>query len=506
MTTDDQNQPADETEIEAVESVLLPNTGFVDDAIAESSLTDEDIAYIPPTDEELSAAAPQMQGLIPLINLSRDEIQKLYESRVAQIGPEKFLSQVAVSGSFENLIWFTLQNFSAEAERTQTAVTQIIDKDLFNYKLERDGKTILSNTGFKAQHPNETKMVSGEAGMVAMLSTKRGQIRRIPLYNSGFSIDIRSAHNDDLSVLLRRCRAELDEYGREFGSHFYAYSDLIIKRSFFDSILQLTIGASLKDWKKPGVLMQRLKLSDYDVILTNVASLMWPEGYPYFRIACTRPADQDYPTGCDHVTEINANLTQLIYTNFAALNEQAVAHMVKARMAVEPITPKALAEYQQHLGFDGETVVFDNFEFTLQVPSMADYFQAGEQFNTDLLNEISADNRKGIYSAIVFREARIYLPWIKQMASIDEANRRGNVTEDKAVIAFILDTITSNDKDRVLIKQFTDFVNRSKLSNICYKAFPCEKCNYQPVTSSGFMTMDPQHSFFIQSTQKLMRS
>jgi hypothetical protein len=188
------------------------------------------------------------------------------------------------------------------------------------------------------------------------------------------------------------------------------------------------------------------------------------------------------------------------------MDDVVIQHMVKSRQTAEPIGPKELAAYHKALGFNDTKIVFDDYEFTMIVPSMADYFQAGELFNADLLNEMTADNRKGIYQAIAFREGRLFLPWIKSMASLDADGKPVDVTEDKAVISFILDTITTPDKDRVLIGKFTDFVNRSKLSHVCYKSYPCPKCGHEPKTPSGFVTVDPQHSFFILSTQKLIRS
>lgn len=479
----------------------------IEDGDPQPNVTDDsDLpVYVLPTEEQLSEADAAVRGLIPLTGIGREELQKMYENRIAQVGPEKFLIQAAVSGSYENLLWSSLNNYSSEAERILTAIENIQDKSKFANKLTKDGKVILSSTNFREKKPGETKMVSGEAGMVEMLGARKGQIRRVPLYNSGFSIDLRNPNNDDLASLMRRARADLDEYGREFGSHFYIYSDLILKRTVFDALLNMVIGSSLRDWKKPGVLAQHLKLPDYDVILTSLVSLMYPTGYPDFRHTCTRPSDSDHPTGCSHVTSVTADSAQLILTNFSALNDDAVTHMVRSRLDPTPILAKDLTAYHKTLGFEDTVVTFGEYQFTMTVPSMADYFLAGEAFNADLLNEISANNRKEIYDAISFREGRLYLPWIKQMASVDENGATGLLTKDKSVISFMLDTLMTEDKEKVLVKSFIDFINTAKLSLICYPTFACESCGYTPPSKTGFLTVDPQHAFFIQSMQKLTR-
>ena len=488
--------------------VSLPTEQF-EETETEKALVedvDADPVYDQLFEDKLIDAAANVKGLIPLLGISRDELQQLYDTRVKQIGVQKFLMRAAESGSYEHLVWFSLNNYSTETERTQAAIEQIKDKGKFSEKLLVDGKVLLSSTNFREKKPTEPKLVSGEAGMIEMLQARKGQIRRVPLYNSGFSIDIRNPNNDDLSSMMRRCRADLDEYGREFGSHFYVYADLILKRTVFDCLLEMIIGSSLRDWKKPGVLAQRIKLPDYDVILANLVGLMYPTGYPDFRHTCTRPSDSDHPTGCDHVTSITADATKLILTNWSAMNEAAVSHMVKSRQGVTPITTKELNDYYKELGFEETVVTFDTYQFTMTVPSMADYFIAGEAFNSELLNEISANNRKEIYDAITFRECRLYLPWIKRLTSLTESGTVGSFTEDKTVIAFMLDTLSTEDKDKKLVHAFVDFINKSKLSMICYPIFACEQCGYTPPSKTGFLSVDPHHAFFIQSMQKLMRS
>lgn len=496
--------PADDNE--EFSPPALPSDLLDDDALS-SSESDEEQPYVvhTPSDAELSEASPDVRGLIPMIGTTREQLREIYELRLAQIGPEKFLAQAAVSGSYENILWFSLSNYSAEVERAADAISAIEDKDNFSYRLEKDGKSVLGPTNFRPQKSTEIKMVSGESGMVDMLSTQKGKIRRVPLYNSGFCLDLRSPNSDDLSRMLRSCRADLEEYGRDFGSHFYAYADLLLKRAVFNTILSTTIGSSLKDWKKPGVLAQRLKLTDYDVILTHLAALMYPDGYPDFRHSCHRPIDAAHPVGCDHVETVTADLTQLIHTNFPRLNEAAIAHMVKSRLSAEPIKVAALEAYHKELDLDGQVIRHGDFEFTMTVPSMADYFSVGEAFYADLINEISANNRKEIYDAIAFRESRHYVPWIKRVTNV-QGEQAGIVSEDKPVIAFVLDTIATEDPDRTLITKFITYINQAKLSHICYKSFPCAACGHEPVTPSGFVLVEPQHSFFILSTQKLTRS
>lgn len=502
----DADLPADA--VEAPDA--LPASAF-EDEIPNVSVPlpgeDAELAYPTaiPTEEELADASPIQHGSMPLTHLTKPELEALQEQRIAQIGLDRFIMQVAVTNSYENLLWFNINNYSAEAARAQDAIAAIKDKKLFSHRLEKDGKVILQSGSFRTSRPTENKSVSGEAGILAMMSTRKGQLRRTPLYNSGITLDIRVPTDDALHGLLRRARADLAEYGHEFGSHFYAYADYILKRAFYDFMVGTALGCSLKDWKDPGQLAQRLKLPDYDVVMTTIASLMYPEGYPGFQHICTRPADAEHPNGCRHITSVNADLTQLIHTNFAALNDKAVAHIVKARLGIEASTTRALNAYQEELGFDGSIVEFEEFRFTMTVPSMADYFSAGEVFNADLINEIAANNRKEIYDAISFREGRLYLPWIKSMAVVNEDESASTVTEDKSVISYMLDTISSRDPDRRLNDEFTKFINRSKLSHICYPTFACESCGYEPPTESGFLTVDPQHAFFMQSTQKLNR-
>ncbi len=472
-----------------------------------ASIPDDEVPFVMPPD--IVESVPEGAGTIPLMGgISTEEMEKTYQARLEKLGAANFITSVRTPGSYDNILYFSITKAYSEPDRIQDAVALISPdaREQFDYRLIKDGKVILGPNVI-GNMPGAGETVSGVSGIVEMLSTRKGKIRRVPLYNSGFYIDIRAPSPDELNILINRCQLDTNEYGRSYGAHFYLYFDLILKEHFITMIMNMVVNASHKDFKTPGVLMQSIKLQDFNALITSVAALMYPDGYDDFKHICTRPHTQDHPNGCDHVETVKIDLTKMIKTNFQALNPNAVQHMVKARNLGTPVTTDEIKAYQIALGYDGQTVIYDTWRFTLTTPSLSDYMEAGALFNQDILNEVQADNTQGIYNSIAFREMRPFIPWIARVDALNDDGTVSKTTLDKTVISFILDQTMLDPKYREgLRSKLLDYINKTQLTHICYPVFACPACGYEPHTKTGFFTVDPQNSFFTLAFQRLMQN
>ena len=454
--------------------------------------------------EELNkAAAPAEEGLISLLGIPQSELTKIVNDRIEQEGGLEFLNHVRESGSNDNLLYFSVDATAGEVTRVRDYFATLGDTVLDPILLDAEGRP---TCGTRVVVPPKTKgsqPVSGTAGIVSILASRRGNIRRIPLYNSGFSIDIRVPTVDEVSTLIRKCRLDKADYESQMGAPFYMFFDRILKVNFIELLMRLVVFSSCKNWEKEGVLLSAIKLADLNALLASVAGIMYPKGYPNFRHYCTRPVDKEHPAGCDHVTSIKADIAKLIHTRFSALNTDAIIHMTKSLQSSTVIGDAERQQYQEWLGFDGTEIKTSEFTFVLHTPSLAAHLEAAAVFNGELLNEVRADNAQGIVMALRPRDLRLYSQFVKTVKVYDDNGEEVNTSNDQVVISYVLDLCMDDEETRYkLLKEFKAFVNTSQLSYVCYKKFKCASCGYEPPIGSDYFTVDAQTAFFTTALLK----
>ena len=451
------------------------------------------------------ADGPGKAGILTFLGVSVEALRKLIIDRIALEGNLKFLSQVEEVGTHSNLLYFALDANGGEVLRQKEFLDENPDPKM-DYRLMNDDKTrtILGVRAVEGDKSSGKQTLSGQAGVLKLIASRKGNVRRIPLYNSGFSIDICVPTVDQISTLLRQCRLDRAHYESQIGAPFYMYFDRLLKVNFIEFLRSLIVFSTLENYQKGEVLLTSIKLADYNAIMGHIAALMFPKGYEQLRHFCTRPLDKDHPNGCDHVTEVKADLYRLIQTRYSKLDADAVAHMVRAADPQVKITQQDLVKYQTMLGFDRKApVVFGEYRFHLTTPTLADHLEAAEAFNTILLNEVEADNTNGILTAMKPRELRVFLPYIKRVEQLDEFGEVANIIDDKYVIQYILDEISGDEK---IVKEFSEnlraYINDSQLTYVCYPVFECPACKYVPDIPSNFFVLDAQNTFFTTALLK----
>lgn len=454
---------------------------------------------------------PMPARYVSLLGLPMDTLQGLFDARARQIGELKFLESAETPGTYDYAILNAIRQTFPETERTQDALALVPkDHQLSRKLIDGSGKTILGDATLRRNTTNYMDQpASGTLGTMRMRAgRRRGMLRRIPLYASGFYIDVRVPNLDDIfNGLIRKCRLDHQVYGNQFGAHYYMYNDLLMINNFAFFALDIIQRANLKGYTKAQVLLNNILLPDFLALMTYVAAMMWPDGYPDYIHACTRPTDAEHPKGCDwHITK-KIDINEMVLTDFTRMNPDAVTHMSKCRTISHEVTEADLLTYRQNVGIKSEVIEFEDLRIELYVPSVTDWIAAGEAFNSDLTNDIQADNMKGIYEALSFRSYRIFIPWIKSITVVDDNGSPLSFTDDKEDISEMLDDIQSEDVvDMELQKKIYDYINRMQITHVGYKVFKCPKCGFEPHTKSGYFTVDPCATFFTQSLRKLTAS
>lgn len=454
-------------------------------------------------EKELEAGRPpELAGTVTLLGYTEKQLSDLVQGRVDLVGQAPFILQARDNpGSYDNLIWFSALNTGSEIAREETALSNLTEeeKKTFDYRLMTDDKSrVLLGPGIVGALKHlGNKQVSGRDGAYQLLGTRSGRFRRFLLYNSGFSVDLRAPTIDELGTMLRNSRLDLDQFGRQWGAPFYMYYSFILMQNFADLLMGLITTATVSNFAKPGVVLNALKLPDVNPLFTYVASLMYPKGYEGFKHFCSRPRDSDYPNGCAHVESLTIDPMKLSKHKFACMSTEAVDHMAHSRSPDARFTKAQLDKYHEHLGFEGKEIRFDDFTFTLTIPSLADYLLCGQQFMKELTAEININDGDAVRDTISNRELRMYLPWIQRISALSEDGEVLGFVEDPDGKTVILDQVMDNPEYKTGLRdKLIAYINDTQMTHIGYPVFSCPRCGYKADIPSGFFTVDAISTFF----------
>lgn len=492
MNIDDQDQTlnaaSDDVPVMEIDTVTTTTSQVVQEPVAES---DVEIEFDDVIRDTLKDAKPSSAVL-----LEGDPIDRLTELLTAvflRLGKLDFTRDAATPDTHTNILARQLNEISDEGLRVSESLSTLADPSTLASKHTSAHGNIslrIPVTNTVAEGP-----VFGHEGLIEF-SRRRGKhtSRRVPLLNSGFFLDLESSVNAELHKFFTRVAEDVNAYGKEFGANFYLYSDLLIKKAFVDLFMVSVVGSNLHMWSKPGVLLENISINDFKAIILILAHLMYPEGYDDFTHACTNPAkDESGGLVCTHVSKAKIDVHQLLKHDFTKMNDKAIAHM--CRKGGTSITKEELAEYRKELNFT-KTITFKNWRITLAVPSLQKYLDYGDLFNSELVNDVLADNNNGMYQALGFRYYRTFTPWLVDIALLAEDGSVLVTTPDQSIIPALMDKVQSEDPEQEVLKQFHDYIASTELSYVVYPVAACPACGYVPETKTGYFTVDPAHTFF----------
>lgn len=432
-----------------------------------------------------------------------DQLRRLIEQDFDLIGGPALDARVREVGSWENIVFRSIRDVSFEELRIQNFLATLRPEDRAALKSEyRDPETnklLLRSSAIvdRSGVANERKHVSGDEALMAFenLQNTKGGAYRIPLYNSGISIDVITPTGNDLQTMITNCLLMDQELGSGQGAHYFAYNDLLYKTQILNFLQPLIVNSSYIDWRKKGALWSIIKLPDLSAILMNIAAMCYKDGFDNFVVRCSREKSDEHPDLCRHTETFTANLFSMIVSRFSVMSKSAIDFMVNTRKHAVRNTLTQIAQYQAELGFEGEKVSFGDLTFVMRIPTLAEYQEAGSQFIADITNEIQGDNNAGQYEQVGFRYMRVFLPWI---GSLEGVGPKGEVyvTSDTNTIRRALERLDHQDTEGKVREKLRDYINRVQLTYVGHPATPCPKCGHVADTPSGMLTIDPFSAFF----------
>jgi hypothetical protein len=321
---------------------------------------------------------------------------------------------------------------------------------------------------------------------------------RIPLYNSGISIDVVVPTGNDIQTMITNCLLMDKEMGASQGAHYFAYYDLLYKDQILNFIKPLIINSSYTDWRKHGALWSVIKLPDLSALVTTIAALCYKDGFENFVTRCTREVTPEHPDLCRHTETFTASIFDMIVTRFSIMSKSSIEFMTASRQHAARNTLTQIAKYQSELGFEGEKIKVGDVTFVMRIPTIVEYQEAGREFISDIINEIQGDNTDGHYAQFGFRYMRVFLPWVGAIEG-EGSNGEVFVTSDRKTILRQFEKIDRDDDNNELRDALRDYINRSQLTYVGRPALPCSACGHVSPTPSGMVTLDPFSAFFTQA-------
>lgn len=481
MTSEtDPIEPTDVPAIAPVNAVapIEPSVEPIDDEVDEPE----------PAPSEPKEESSQTDRIF-LGSLTKDDLASLIDLRRKILGDAEFEAEIKKPGSYDALLIELSSRNTIEVDRIIKSIDAIGDKSLFDTRLVRDGKVILGTQ--RPNRPAGTDVTVSGADAKITFAIMSGRLKRIPLYNSGFSIDVTESPLDMLNAWQNRAHDLTNAYGRQFGGLFYFFHDLMIKEACVDLILPLILNSTCRGFNRGDTLVRAIKLVDLKMILNGLAALLFPAGFTYTHI-CQNPSGK-----CTHHETLKIDINKFARYDFGKMSDYCIQHMHR----VTDVTPELLSTYHQKLGFDGREIRYKNYGFTLKVPSLFDYLEYGRIYNGELLSKVFVDNPDAIFRAVSYSYYRLYAPYVAKVTFYNDDGTVCMSTSDQSTITLNLLQIQAEDREESLMKAFEAFINATEIGYVSYPAVPCPVCKFVP--GSGHHNVDPMIAFFIQSAMKL---
>lgn len=311
----------------------------------------------------------------------------------------------------------------------------------------------------------------------------------IPLWNSGFWLDLRAIPDHERNLMLERLVLEKFALGRSTSGLIYGNNEIHFYRHLVDLLVTHGISRSTIDGVPVVNLPDYILVSDIQYIAAGLAHLMYPNGYNFSR-ACTAN-----PESCNHVVTEKIDLSATFLVDTSRLTEKQLQHMNKAR--TKPVSIEEVLQYQRSVRDESNYIqdINENVRLHYTVPTLTTYIQAGSQWVAEVEGHVDAafhgalsrNKRESILRAqVVNTTLRMWAHWFSKIeigqnytdSPEDLQNALVEMSQDDALVEKVINTM----KDVMINRTY---------SLVGIPAYQCPHCQ-------GLQTMpNTQHPFVI---------
>lgn len=339
--------------------------------------------------------------------------------------------------------------------------------------------------------------LSGAGGEAFLLNRLRG-LCRIPLYDSGFWIVIRSYSLIELNSFFQSIDIDEKMFGRILGGHYYNMYDYRIKEAFTNLLVTAVVDSSLKDFDKSKVLEKAITLPDILAIYAACNYMLYRDGVE-IDMTCMHE-------DCKNIEPVMVDLANIRFNNYSLLGPTHIAQVDAA--GKESVTLNDCIQYRNTLNI--ERKIFsekDSAIITCTIPSLDRYFSVANTLSAKLISGLHVDDVQDKKFVEYLRSLLpyIYLPWIERCELDVGTDYHSIATDDKNMLTIIEHLIRQNDP--ILAKIQNEFINKAQVSYFCYPGVKCSKCGRtSDDIKKDYYPADVQSLFFFLSSATLVKS
>lgn len=419
-------------------------------------------------------------------------------------------------------------DLSSDDENELAALRRLGDKPEDAKKLDYSYKGIADDVAVVDKYfaQSDTYEATKNANMIfnALLN---GGMRRINLWNSGFTLTLRCPTLSELNDYYTAINRMDLERGAQHGALYYHFGVCAITREFVDHLLPVVIrGSSYNKYTNHTALLKAISLQDFNTIVWALSVLMNPDG-AYVDYVCAHE-------GCNHTQRELVDLSKLRLLNTDIINDDMVNYFKDGNRVVDD---EKLDLYHKLCKFD-RTLEFvqqkgattRTWKIEVKQASLYDYLVEADRFLVDLdmsarLDDDEADldketveylQRQAVENFFRFNGVRAFIPWIRKITLTDQVadgktrtviydlENSENKDNIPAVMEKILNALSIGVPD--FVKKMDEYITGTRVSHIAYYYPECPRCHTPPSNSwNGYVPYDALFNFFMLATIYLLR-
>lgn len=356
--------------------------------------------------------------------------------------------------------------------------------------------------------------VSGNAAISMFTSALGiGQVVRIPLYHSGFTLTIKPAKQTSQINLQRAIAAEQIALGRTTNTIIYSNDSAIVTKFFMDFVIEHLVEHTLALPANENI-RDYISIHDLPVIAVGVLKANYPSGLEITKqcVNFTKINEAGNPT-CSFSAIGKVDISKLLVIDRRKLSKTMLETLCKRQP--RSVSIDEVKEYQAQVktladkkvtikSGNGSTVVF-----TFTNPNINTYITNGEKWVQNIISKteeiftdadsIEIKNNK-VYDVLTAVVMGIYNVFVSTI-ELD-----GAIIEDRPTINEMLDTMSSDiGLGNIFFEEVKKYISASPIALAATPSFICPSCKKDQTEENPagpmkeFIPLDMLTLFFDQS-------
>lgn len=490
----------------------------VDNSDDKEKLTDEFNTEIKPSEQTKKAVTTRQYEQTEEIFLPEDKKSKEFLLEVP--GPSDYTDNIPGLLEGRNIpktskVGEWGQNIAAASQMTATDNLYVESLNNPEAKFEQG---ILASVGSNSKLNIETtklkrapnQVIEGEkAVMMVRNMIGLGGYVRVPLFHSGFWVNIKAPGEAELLELNRQLTSDKIELGRASYGLAYSNQNVFYVSRLFEFAKSCIHSHSIKTERD---VSEFIYSHDVPVLIWGLACAIWPNGFKLSRACLSNPEE------CHEIVSEILNLSKLLWTNSVGLNAWQKNHMLNKTTAV--MSEDDVVRYRKELlNNQPRDIKFmhddDEFTLKLKVPTVNEWVDQGtkwinsiaESVTTAISTTDSTNERNNMMIDMAKASAlRQYSHWVETI-TFDTS-----VIEHRETVENTLSAISANDTIRdTVIKQIQRYIDDTVISMVGLPAYDCPACgkpqdSHDPLPKfKNIIPLEVNNIFFILVMQLVNR-